>query len=142
MMLRDVFSCGMIIYALPPPETSVRYGVLTWEMARLWIGDEVPQNGETWLISQSIKYIKKHHRDVGIIVTYADPSVGHQGTIYRAANFTPDGMTGDKRDRYDLVNAENGKRYSRASHVPLGVDTIRRQRVSKHRFIYDLALKS
>jgi hypothetical protein len=144
MMLRDVFAVGMIVYALPPPETSVRYGGLTWEMARLWITDDVPPNGESWLIAQSIKHIRREHPDVRALVTYADPSAGHRGTIYRAANWTPDGRTDEERKtpRFDLQDAATGKRYSRRSHVPEGATTRRLARVSKQRFIYRLPLTS
>ncbi len=140
MMLKDVFAVGMIVYALPPRETAIRYKGLTWEMARLWIADEVPPNGESWLIGQSVKYIKRNHKDVKTLVTYADPTAGHAGTIYRASNWTPDGRTGDGRTtpRFDLKDAVTGKRYSRRSHVPEGATTIREDRSSKHRFIYRL----
>jgi hypothetical protein len=140
MMLKDVFSVGMIVYAMPPPETAVRYGGLTWEMARLWIADDIPSNGESWLIAQSIKYIKRERPDVLTLVTYADPSAGHRGTIYKASNWIPDGCTDDGRTtpRFDLQDAKSGKRYGRRSHVPTGVETIRLPRVSKQRFIYRL----
>ena len=141
MMLKDVWAVGMIVYAMPPPETSIRYGGPTWEMARLWVADEVPQNGESWLIAQSVKYIRCNHPTVVALVTYADPSVGHVGTIYRAANWRDDGHTDDGRTtpRFDLQDAHTGKRYSRRSHVPKGADTVRLPRVSKRRFVYKLS---
>jgi len=118
----------------------VRYGGLTWEMARLWIADDVPRNGESWLIAQSIKYIKRERPDVTTLVTYADPSVGHSGTVYRASNWLPDGRTDEGRvsPRFDLQDATSGKRYGRRSHVPAGATTVRLPRVSKHRFIFRL----
>lgn len=141
MMLRDVFAVGFIAYALPPPETAKRYGGLTWEMARLWISDDVPRNGESWLIAQSVRHIKREHPNVTALVTYADPSAGHQGTIYRAANWTPDGHTDEGRStpRFDLQDTQTGKRYGRRSHVPDGAETRRLPRVSKSRFVYRLA---
>lgn len=137
MMLHDVLAVGMIIYALPPPEAAVRYGGATWEMARLWIADEVPRNGESWLIAQSVKYIRRERPDVTMLVTYADPSVGHSGTIYKASNWVADGETaGRAKDGHQDVRT--GKRYSRTVHVPAGAETVRLPRVSKHRFIYRL----
>jgi len=140
MMLQDWFAVGMIVYALPPRETAKRYGGVTWEMARLWIGDEVPRNGESWLIGQSVKHIRRNYPDVVALVTYADPSAGHQGVIYKAANWREDGRTdeGRKTPRFDLQDATTGKRYGRRSHVPDGVATVRLPRVSKSRFIYRL----
>lgn len=140
MMLEDCFAVGTIVYALPPPETALRYKGLTWEMARLFIADAIPANGESWLISQSVKYIKKNRKDVKFLVTYADPSQGHSGTIYRASNWTPDGRTDEGRTtpRFDLRDRVTGHVYHRRSHVPDGAETERQYRVSKNRFIYRL----
>jgi hypothetical protein len=131
---------GCIVYALPPRETSKRYGGATWELARLWLHDDVPQNAETWLIGQTVRYIKKHHQSVFVLVSYADPSAGHGGTIYKAANWACDGRTdeGRKTARCDYADAVTGKKYSRRGHIPEGVDWVRVPRVSKHRFVYRL----
>jgi len=55
---------GMVVFALPPRETSKRYGGETWELARLWIDDAVPVNAETWFIARAIKYVRHHHPNV------------------------------------------------------------------------------
>jgi len=129
---------GVVVYALPPRETSKRYNAETWELARLWIDDAVPKNAETWLIAQSVKYIRSFYPKVKCLVSYADPSVGHAGTIYKAANWITDGRTDQERKtpRFDYADANTGKRYSRRGHVPEGVTIKRIPRVSKHRFIY------
>lgn len=131
---------GVVVYALPPRETSKRYGGATWELARLWLEDDIPKNAETWLIGQSVRYIKRQRPDVRFLVSYADPSVGHAGTIYRAANWQEDGKTDDKRKtpRFDYGDARTGKRYSRRCHVPLAAVIERIPRVSKHRFFLAL----
>ncbi len=94
---------GVVVFALPPRETAKRYGVKVWELARLFIVDETPKNSETWFVSRAIRYIQKHHVDVGAIVSYADPSAGHSGIIYRAGNWISDGRTdqGRKTPRFD-----------------------------------------
>jgi len=131
---------GAVVFALPPRETSKRYGGETWELARLWLDDLVPQNAETWLIAQTVRYIRQHYESVKVLVSYADPSVGHTGTVYKAANWIPDGRTDDERKspRCDYADVATGKRYSRRSHVPDGVVIKRVARVSKYRFIYRL----
>lgn len=128
---------GVVVYALPPRETSVRYGGATWELARLWISDEVPANAETWAIAASVRYIQRTHPEVRMLVSYADPSAGHVGTIYAAANWRSDGRTDQERKtpRFDYADAATGKRYSRRCHVPDGVTIRRVPRVSKHRFV-------
>ncbi len=139
-MRRGVELLGAIVFALPPRETSKRYRGVTWELARLWLRDAVPRNAETWFIGQAVRYIRNNHSTVEVLVSYADPSVGHAGTIYKAANWKADGRTDDERKtpRFDYADAVTGKRYSRRSHVPSHVTIQRVARVSKHRFVYRL----
>ncbi len=139
-MKRGAELLGVSVFALPPRETAKRYGGETWELARLWIADSCPQNTETWMISQSVKHIRRNHKSVRVLVSYADPSVGHSGTIYKAANWVSDGRTDQERKspRFDYADANTGKRYSRRSHVPAGTTIARIPRVSKFRFIYRL----
>lgn len=132
---------GGIVFALPPRETSKRYGGATWELARLWIEDGVPINAESWLIAQAVRYIRKARPDVKFLVSYADPSVGHTGIVYKAANWKVDGRTDDERKtpRFDYADAATGRKYSRRGHVPEGVTIKRVPRISKYRFVYKLA---
>lgn len=131
---------GVIVFALPPRETMKRYGGVTWELARLWVHDSVPKNAETYVIGRAVRYIQRHRPDVATLVSYADPSAGHAGTIYKAANWKADGRTDQDRKtpRFDYADAATGKKYSRRSHVPAGVTIQRVPRVSKHRFVYRL----
>ena len=137
----DGRAVGCIVYALPPRETSKRYNATTWELARLWIRDEMPRNSETWLIARSVEFIRKHHPFVGCLVSYADPSVGHAGTIYKAANWQSDGRTDQERKtpRFDYQDAVTGKRYSRRGHVPASAVIARVPRVSKWRYVLRIA---
>lgn len=130
---------GCIVFAAPPPETSVRYGGLVWELARLYLIDEVPKNSESWLISKSVKWIKKNVPEVRFLVSYADPSAGHQGIIYKASGWKEDGSTDDERKtpRFDYAD-KTGKLYGRKAHVPLGIEIEKVPRVSKHRFFLKL----
>ena len=131
---------GVIVFALPPRETSKRYGGETWELARLWLDDAVPQNGETFLIGRAVRYIKQYHPAIKMLVSYADPSAGHAGTIYKAANWKADGRTDDERKspRCDYACVVTGRKYSRRAHIPDNVAWRRVPRVSKHRFTYRL----
>jgi hypothetical protein len=124
----------------PPIEVEKRYGGKVWELARLYLLDDVPRNAETWLIGKSVRHIKRHHKDVEFLLSYADPTAGHRGTIYRAANWTFDGMTDDGRStpRSDYIDAATGKKYGRKGNVPAGAEIIRQPRASKLRFIYKL----
>ena len=141
-LMREGRALGVIVFALPPRETMRRYGGETWELARLWIEDAVPANAETFLIARAVRFIRQHHPAVKALVSYADPSAGHAGTIYKAANWKADGRTDQERKtpRFDYADAATGKRYSRRGHVPEGVTIKRIARVSKHRFVYRLPL--
>jgi len=141
-MLRDRIPLGCVIYSAPPREADVRYGGKTWELARLYLLDGVPQNAETWLIAQSVKWIKQNRPEVCNLVSYADPSAGHSGTIYRAANWREDGRTDDERKtpRCDYYDARTGKKYGRRGNMPTDAVIERRPRVSKYRFA--LALRT
>lgn len=138
---RDCFLVGVIVFALPPPETSKRYGGVTWEFARLWVDDLMPRNTESWFIGRALTHVRKYYPQVEYLVTYADPSVGHKGTIYRATNWTADGMTDDERRSPRCDYEIDGKRYSRASHLPNGAAAKRVPRVSKYRFYMRLTSK-
>lgn len=131
---------GVIVFALPPRETAKRYGGVTWELARLWISDDVPPNAETYLIGAAVRHIRRTRPEVRFLVSYADPSVNHQGTIYRAANWIGDGRTDQERKtpRFDYADSVTGKRYSRRGHVPESTMIERIPRVSKMRFMYAL----
>lgn len=131
---------AVLVFALPPRETAKRYGGVTWELARLWVDDCMPKNTETYFIARGIGYIKSFHEDVEMLVSYADPSAGHAGTIYKAGNWKSDGRTDMERKtpRFDYRGLFNQKMYSRKSHVPAGMIIERVPRISKHRFTYEL----
>jgi hypothetical protein len=134
---------GCIVFALPPRETAKRYGAVTWELARLWVDDRAATNAETWIIGAAIRWIERNRKDVEALVSYADPSRGHSGTIYRASNWIADGMTDSERKtpRFDYMDSRTGIKYSRRSHVPEDAIVQRVPRVSKHRFLYRLRTK-
>lgn len=132
----DGQAIGCIVYSAPPREADKRYGGKVWELARLYLLDEIPKNAETWLIGQSVKYIKRNHPEVQHLLSYADPSAGHQGTIYKAANWRLDGRTDDERKtpRCDYYDARTGKKYGRRGNMPTDAVVERIPRVSKWRF--------
>ena len=133
----DGSAIGFVTYSSPPISTEVRYGCVVWELSRLYLLDNIPMNAESWLISKSVRWVKRCHKDVGLLVSYADPSVGHSGTIYKAANWQFDGMTdaGRKSPRCDYVDLNTGKKYGRLGNMPRDSVVVRVPRVSKSRFI-------
>ena len=135
-MLIDGTPVGMLVFAAPPREVDKRYGGKTWELARLYLTDEIPRNAESWFIGRAVKWVRRNCPDVIALVSYADPSAGHAGTIYKAANWLADGRTDQERKspRCDYVDARTGKAYGRRGNVPADAVVVRRPRVSKWRF--------
>lgn len=64
------------------------------------------QSTVTEILSISIRILKKNNPKLRLIVSFADPEQGHDGTIYQAGNWIYTGMT-QESDEY-LVN---GKRW-------------------------------
>jgi hypothetical protein len=50
---------------------------------RLWLSDELPPNSESRVIGRVLQALKQNTQ-IKFINTYADLSLGHTGTIYRA----------------------------------------------------------
>lgn len=139
---RDRLPIGCIVYSAPPREADKRYGGKVWELARVYLLDSIPRNAESWLIGQSVRYIKRFHKEVQYLLSYADPSAGHAGTIYKAANWQQDGRTDAERKspRCDYYDDRTGKKYGRRGNMPKDAVVVRKPRISKWRFV--LALKS
>ena len=135
LLLTDgTWNTGALVWAMPPRETSRRYGHETWELARLWLSDVLPRNSETWFISRAVRHVKAKHPEICHLVSYADPSRGHRGTIYLAANWIEEDRTDSERKtpRFDYFfgtrKISRGKRAAGLSGI------VRRSRVSKYRF--------
>ena len=65
--------------------TSVKDGYMI-ELNRMWISDQLGKNAESFLISQSIKLLKKKDPKIVAVQSFADGRLGC-GTIYKASNF-------------------------------------------------------
>jgi hypothetical protein len=53
-------------------------------LARLWLADELPRNSESRVLGVVLRHLRRT-TDWKLLLTYADPSAGHVGTIYQAA---------------------------------------------------------
>jgi hypothetical protein len=79
---------GVITFSEVHRSIAERFGPETWELSRLWIDDKVPKNAETFLIGRAIRQIRREHRNLRTLISFADPEYGHSGVIYRASNWT------------------------------------------------------
>lgn len=62
------------------------------DIRRMACLDESPSNSESWFLSQIIKWCASN-TDYNYVLSYSDKTVGHTGTIYKAANFKNIGET-------------------------------------------------
>lgn len=81
------------------------------ELRRLVLLDECPKNSESYVVGACLRYLKKH-TTYKVVVSYADPTYGHSGIIYRATNFLYKGKTSS--DSVFLDTTTNKTYHSRA----------------------------
>lgn len=106
------------------------------ELTRLWVCDNVPRNGESYLIGRTVGRAGKE-----IVVSFAEIQQGHVGTVYQATNWIYTGLSAKRTnwtidgiekhcqtlaDKYTAteIRAEFGDRFSL------------RDRPRKHRYIF------
>lgn len=75
------------------------------ELTRLYIYDGTPKNTESYFIGTCLRWLKVN-TDLEAVVSFSDPTEGHQGTIYKATNFK---FIGQTTPNYHYVTLE-GKR--------------------------------
>ena len=56
------------------------------ELQRLVTLDKTPKNTESWFISRALSKLKDHKPKYWAVVSFADTTEGHEGTIYKASN--------------------------------------------------------
>lgn len=96
---------GVCTFSLPSYPLCKKFDWRIIELSRLYILDITPKNTESWFIARCITHILNLH-NYDFIVSFADTSVGHQGTIYKASNFINTGKTKRQLD-YKLIGEDN-----------------------------------
>lgn len=140
---------GVITYGISA-STTLRRGVCgdknadnVYELTRLWISDDAPFNGESFLISQSIQRLDKE-----IIVTFAEIEQGHLGIVYQASNFFYCGLSSKFSDpRVKGLEHQHHTTYARGLNKQQLVEKYGEENVyyvdrpRKHRYVYFNAKK-
>lgn len=75
------------------------------ELRRLCCIDDTPKNTESYFIGHTLRWLRKN-TSLKRVVSYADTTYNHSGTIYKASNFKNIGMTAKGR-----VIMYNDRRY-------------------------------
>ena len=113
-------------------------------LTRLVITPDTPANAASFLLAKSVKLIKSDGR-FSSLVTYADDSQGHLGTIYRAAGWDYVGVTAPS-PRW--IDPKSGRQVSpkatknRTKEMMLALGYVKVGSFVKHKFIKHLFNKA
>ena len=58
-----------------------------WEIGKMCIIDEMPDNTGSHFISLCLNWVKSHHPNIKLVFTWADGMLGKPGFVYQSANF-------------------------------------------------------
>jgi len=147
---------GALAFAVPCSENvcssffGKEYKRNVLELHRLHIIDCTPINTESWFISQSLKLLKHQVPSIYGVVSFADASENHKGTIYQATNAYYLGKTSSAifyRDKEGRLRHPRQKTHIDGKRVTYNVDLldakkrgwIPEKRLGKHRYFYLLA---
>ena len=137
---------GVAVFSVPiQPAAGPRWcGVAeVAELGRFVLLDEVPANGETWMLARAFRLLREDKPDLRAVLSYSDPverwadgvlvKPGHVGTIYQAHNgrflgrssprtlwLTAAGTILSPRTRSKLRNGERGAAYAGAQLAEAG----------------------
>lgn len=142
---------GVLAFATPASE-NVRASVFgaehkdaVTELHRLVILDGTPTNTESWFISRALAWLHEHRPAIRGVLSFADASEGHQGTIYQATNALYCGTTAKARFWRD----QNGRlRHPRQNGVNISPKVAQERgwtaerRASKYRYLFLIGSKS
>ena len=138
---------GVAIYGMPASRTlcsglagpEERESVI--ELTRLWVADLTPKNAESFLISRSLKQLPESK---SIVVSYAEISAGHVGTIYQATNWLYTGLS-DRHVVWHMDGVDSGQHQRHLFDEAGGIEAakkiygdrmIKSERPRKHRYVF------
>ena len=123
------------------------------ELKRLWIEDGYGKNIESYVISQTLKMLKKDSPKTKVVISYADRNENHKGIIYRATNWLYQGFDIGRGDAF-MYRYPDTKEWltDRAIGAKLGTNSLHgvlkkipdmeyKVKFRKHRYLYFLCSK-
>ena len=87
------FCCSGAFYAFAIPANKNISRYLTgednnvWELSRMWAHDKHRPNALTEGLAKAVRGLRLLQPEIGALISYADPNVGHEGHVYRAASW-------------------------------------------------------
>ena len=141
---------GVLMFATPCSE-NVRSSVFgeeyknhVTELHRLHIKDTldgkiVPKNTESWFISRCLKSLKRDKPKIWAVLSFADSTEGHNGTIYKATNAYFCGTTSKSTFFFDTQGRlrhprQCGVNITKDEAKSRGWDVVKRD--SKYRYLF------
>jgi hypothetical protein len=111
------------------------------ELHRLHVQDGTPSNTESWFIAQAMRGLKEERPLIRAVISFADQTEGHIGTIYQASNALYCGTTSRARFWRDPEGRlrhprQNGHNVTPAEAREMGWTPEMRE--SKHRYVLPL----
>lgn len=136
---------GVIAFATPCSEAvcasvfGVEHKRSVTELHRLVLLDDTPKNMESWFISRALKQFKQDRPYYNAVLSFADATQGHIGTIYQATNAIYSGMSGKATFYFDQNGRlrhprQNGQNITKEKANELNWKPVKRE--GKHRYLY------
>ena len=113
------------------------------ELHRLHVLDGTPKNTESWFIRRALKALKEYKPQYNAVITFADSTVGHEGTIYKATSAYRIGKTKSSTTFY--MDKDGRLRHPRQNGVNISKEEASKRgwvavkRDFKYRYLYLLA---
>jgi hypothetical protein len=121
------------------------------ELTRLFVFDGYGSNIESWFLSQTFDWLRENAPHIKALISYSDPKVGHNGTIYQATNWLYQGNKLRYNDSWSFKwNEDDEWHHSRTSYVKYGTNDPKiiqtmvtspfwiKKEPRKHRYVYIL----
>jgi hypothetical protein len=109
------------------------------ELHRMAIVDRAPHNAGSWFISRTLDKLKAYKPKYKAVVSFADTTEGHDGTVYQAANADYYGTT-DKVTYYRTPDGQLKAPRQVGENITLSDAKERgwepEQRDTKHRYVF------
>lgn len=136
---------GVIAFATPSSEMvrasvfGTQYKDSVTELHRLFVQDGTPKNTESWFIARGLAGLLEYRPAIRGVISFADATEGHVGTVYQATNALYCGTTGRHRFYRD---AEGRLRHPRQNGENITLEKARlrgwvpEMREAKHRYVF------
>lgn len=136
---------GVIVFHAPISE-NVRRSIFgegdehkVIELHRMAIHPKAPHNTGSWFITRALDWLKGYKSQYKAVVSFADSTEGHDGTVYQAANADYYGKSGTAtfyKDQEGVLRhaRQNGENITQEAAANRGWEPVKRD--AKHRYVF------